>query len=241
MNETVAGKKFQHLKFIGVPWITIDGPSHRGSPHANSPQTPQSRSRAKLPRIDAKALQRPFFEHSRTLFTEDEYCQMRGILESDPVPPSQLQRAPSRLEQLQQRHPELKKRARMPVEWTPKPHDTPTLPSSRSIVSIGNPNEDYTSDDDLTDTAATPKDRSAVVFEQPEASDMRRRIWDFCHDHEQAMRPRTAKVRSFDGTIDSSGRHPVLACAPCDGGRSATGPPNPPEASRYRGCGQEWY
>jgi hypothetical protein len=232
MTEFVVGKKFQRLKLIGVPWITIEGPSHGGSPHTSSPQTPQSRSRANLPRIDSKARQRPFFEHSRTLFTDDESSQMRGILESDRPSPSCLQRVPSRLERLQQRHPELKKRPRTPAQPTPKPEEIPAPPSSRSIVSIGDPNGDYTSDDDLTETAATPKERRAL-FAQPEADDMRHRIWDFCHDQERAKGAPTPKVRLFDGNIDENGRRDRRGCG--------TGRPKRCETSRYRGGGQEWY
>lgn len=220
MNEIVAVKKFQQLKFIGVPWITIEGAFHRGSPHANSPQTPQLRSRANLPRVGAKARQRPFFEHSRTLFTDDEYSQMRGILESDCAPPSHLRCVPSRLEQLQQRYPEFKKRPRTPAQWDMKPPQAAALPSSRSIVSIGDPNDDYASDDgEVTEAAATPKNRPAVVFERPEADDMRHRIWEFCHDQEHVRRPPEAKVRMFDGNIEKHGRRATQPYARCDGGR----------------------
>jgi hypothetical protein len=204
MNETLAERRYQNLKFIGVPWITVEETFYRSSPHTSAPITPLRRSVADLPRLSPDEPTRSYFPQSSTLFTKAEYRQLQESMYHTDDRPGVLRRSPSRLQQIQESHPDLTlmQGSANNSQFIAVSEDEDCIPRCNSIVSLKSLSGECFQD--LSEQSDTPKLNGIPSTFQaiPMQEDLRPRIWNHCHDQSRKGHHR-AKVHLFEESGDT--------------------------------------
>jgi hypothetical protein len=203
MNDLLAARKFNQLKFIGHPWITVEETFYRSSPHGSAPLTPMRRSTLDLPCVSPDEPQYSMFTNSRTFFTPSEHRQIDLSLGQGG---GNMYRSGSRLQNLQRQHPEFRSttfKLGDGLDIDEIMEEQQPLVRSDSIVSTESLSDHcFQSEFDLPDTSHQIPTNGIAVEHPPATSqtDTRPRVWNFCH--EQAGQDKAATLaRDFHAGV----------------------------------------
>jgi hypothetical protein len=197
MNPLLADRKFRQPKLIGQPWVTIEETFYPGSSNPSPSLTPLQRSVVDVAQVIPGSTRGDLFSNSTTLFTPGESSQLDMALHRS-SDSRNFYRSPSRLECLQEFHPEILLERNATRIFSPVAEGAPGLSRSNSLVSLkGAADEHYAEKESARDPLIASVS-STFTNSGLTSDDFRPRIWNFCHEAESGH-PQFHPVRMFAG------------------------------------------